>query len=676
MTFLREFMSAIDLSSSDEDSESVADTRVAHQRTPLWPAKRLRVSEQAAQPSLGSDCGGGHSPRHNAVNVTQVGHCGTGVESAIPPACVGIARANGSNNALPATASVEQVADAARHASDASAPLAARVAQASPIFLNRLLDGIGPGGSNQMEEVSLQDIFERHPLNGVSPVEVLLANFMVDLAWLIEECPSLRDVPRLTVMHGDGGQGCVDTAMLPRVRSGLETRVHAPPLPLDWGTHHSKLAILFYPDAIRVCVRTFNDIFCDFHHKSQAMYLQDFPCRSRPSQSPPAAVEGLCSDEFGKDFALQLQRYLDRCGGFDTACLSRYDFSTAAAALVASVPGYHRGRDLSDWGHMRLRELLSRHALQPATAIADAFDELEEEAIVCQFSSVGSLSKRWVDDFHLTLSTTRTPLSVPTPPACASKGRRPEKPRLSDAARRLPPLRLVMPTVSQVRDSFEGWVAGVSLFAKQAQLRGDFAPLWRRWGPADMRDTSRAAERARDAMPHVKSYVRYVMPRSGDDCGTPALLWIVVGSHNFSKAAWGELQKGGTQLCIRSYELGVALFPNRLDALEPDPEQQGYFLRHRQTLNKACTCPVFVPHASAPCHDRFATSACTWKGLRALRVVCPTQVPPAGPPDDGDCMWARDMEFPESAGLDRFGTHIGERQARFYGFKSAGRCAA
>lgn len=40
------------------------------------------------------------------------------------------------------------------------------------------------------------------------------------------------------------------------------------------------------------------------------------------------------------------------------------------------------------------------------------------------------------------------------------------------------------------------------------------------------------------------------------------LAYLILTSHNLSKAAWGVLEKGGQQLHIRSYELGVLLLPS------------------------------------------------------------------------------------------------------------------
>ncbi|RHY49259.1 hypothetical protein DYB34_010855 [Aphanomyces astaci] len=47
------------------------------------------------------------------------------------------------------------------------------------------------------------------------------------------------------------------------------------------------------------------------------------------------------------------------------------------------------------------------------------------------------------------------------------------------------------------------------------------------------------------------------------DPTTRSLDFVLLTSANFSKAAWGAVEKGGTQLKIRSYELGVLFLPNQ-----------------------------------------------------------------------------------------------------------------
>ncbi|XP_026634447.1 tyrosyl-DNA phosphodiesterase 1 [Microtus ochrogaster] len=96
------------------------------------------------------------------------------------------------------------------------------------------------------------------------------------------------------------------------------------------------------------------------------------------------------------------------------------------------------------------------------------------------------------------------------------------------------PLHLIYPSVENVRTSLEGYpVVYIS-------------PVTSKWSA----ETSGRS----NAMPHIKTYMR---PSSDFS----KLAWFLVTSANLSKAAWGALEKNGTQLMIRSYELGVLFLP-------------------------------------------------------------------------------------------------------------------
>jgi hypothetical protein len=47
--------------------------------------------------------------------------------------------------------------------------------------------------------------------------------------------------------------------------------------------------------------------------------------------------------------------------------------------------------------------------------------------------------------------------------------------------------------------------------------------------------------------------------------------WFLLTSSNLSKAAWGSLVKSGSQLMIRSYELGVLFLPHLVRAQFESP---------------------------------------------------------------------------------------------------------
>lgn len=53
--------------------------------------------------------------------------------------------------------------------------------------------------------------------------------------------------------------------------------LHKPPLPISFGTHHSKAMLLVYPQGIRVVVHTANLIHVDWNNKTQGLWMQDFP---------------------------------------------------------------------------------------------------------------------------------------------------------------------------------------------------------------------------------------------------------------------------------------------------------------------------------------------------------------------------------------------------------------
>jgi hypothetical protein len=77
-------------------------------------------------------------------------------------------------------------------------------------------------------------------------------------------------------------------------------------------------------------------------------------------------------------------------------------------------------------------------------------------------------------------------------------------------------------------------------------------------------------------MPHIKTFLRYAPAPYAPSTQQQhhRLAWMIVTSSNLSKAAWGALEKNGSQLFIRSYEIGVAFVPSSLLAYEWYCEQQ------------------------------------------------------------------------------------------------------
>ncbi len=92
------------------------------------------------------------------------------------------------------------------------------------------------------------------------------------------------------------------------------------------------------------------------------------------------------------------------------------------------------------------------------------------------------------------------------------------------------PIHLVYPTVSNVRQSLEGYPAGGSLpySIQTAQKQLWLHSYFHKWS-AEVSGRSHA-------MPHIKTYMR----PSHD---FQKIAWFLVTSANLSKAAWGALEK-------------------------------------------------------------------------------------------------------------------------------------
>jgi tyrosyl-DNA phosphodiesterase-1 len=180
---------------------------------------------------------------------------------------------------------------------------------------------------------------------------------------------------------------------------------------------------------------------------------------------------------FEDDLLDYLESYRAK-SGLSIKQLRDYDFSTAKAILIPSVPGTHTGAAIHKYGHMKIRQVLSREPIPSKFAQAP---------IVAQFSSMGSTTKKWLDELRMSMSKRATP-----PGANATSS--------VMAAAELPPLRAIWPTFEQVRNSLEGWSAGGSLCCDSKNMEKfphELLYLWDGQG-----------QRRHLAMPHIKSYVR------------------------------------------------------------------------------------------------------------------------------------------------------------------------
>uniref|UniRef100_UPI003AAEAB51 tyrosyl-DNA phosphodiesterase 1 n=1 Tax=Centroberyx gerrardi TaxID=166262 RepID=UPI003AAEAB51 len=345
-------------------------------------------------------------------------------------------------------------------------------------------------------------------------------NYCFDIAWMVQQYPpEFRDRPVL-IVHGDKREA--KARLVQQTQPFPNVRLCQAKLDIAFGTHHTKMMLLWYEEGFRVLILTSNLIRADWYQKTQGMWMSPlFP--RLPEGSPESAGESPTFfkrdllDYLGSYRAPELADWIQR--------IREHDLSETRVYLIGSTPGRYTGSDMERWGHLRLRKLLYDHA--------HPVPKEESWPVIGQFSSIGSMGldkTKWLaGEFQRTLTT------------LGKSSLRPD-----------PPVHLVYPSVEDVRTSLEGYPAGGSLpySIQTAQKQLWLHSYFHRW-KADSTGRSHA-------MPHIKTYMR----TSPD---FTQLAWFLITSANLSKAAWGALEKNNTQVMVRSYELGVLYLPSAFD---------------------------------------------------------------------------------------------------------------
>ncbi|XP_017656295.1 tyrosyl-DNA phosphodiesterase 1 isoform X2 [Nannospalax galili] len=375
-------------------------------------------------------------------------------------------------------------------------------------------------------------------------------NYCFDVDWLVKQYPpEFRKKPILLV-HGDKREA--KAHLHAQAKPYANISLCQAKLDIAFGTHHTKMMLLLYEEGLRVVIHTSNLIREDWHQKTQGIWLS--PLFPRIDQ------ENYKSGESKTHFKADLISYLMAYNApslqewIDT--IQEHDLSETNVYLIGSTPGRFQGSHKDNWGHFRLRKLLKEQA--------SSVPKAECWPVVGQFSSIGSLGP---DDSKWLCTEFKESL-------LGEDGRTPGK----SAA----PLHLIYPSVENVRTSLEGYPAGGSLpyGIQTAEKQNWLHSYFHKWSA----ETSGRS----NAMPHIKTYMRPSPDFS-------KLAWFLVTSANLSKAAWGALEKNGTQLMVRSYELGVLFLPSAFVSSHftcPIGRGFGTFLMSKHQIPMGtCGCP-------------------------------------------------------------------------------------
>ena len=150
--------------------------------------------------------------------------------------------------------------------------------------------------------------------------------------------------------------------------------------------------------------------------------------------------------------------------------LRRYDFSCAYAVLVPSVPGYHRAREMSEFGNYKIHKAVKNNARSDRLSSDQSSSEETEtpEPIIFQVSSLGTLENKWLIKL---LAAIDSNCDQNDPSTFLPAGK-------SIPQGKMPPLetrmKLVWPTMEEVRTCIEGYAGGGAIPGSTEKLDKDF----------------------------------------------------------------------------------------------------------------------------------------------------------------------------------------------------------
>jgi Tyrosyl-DNA phosphodiesterase/CUE domain len=362
--------------------------------------------------------------------------------------------------------------------------------------------------------IALGDVVE----SGVQ--RALVCTMMIDVQWLFDAAPELVKLGaanlEVSIDMTRGRDALIrDPMSMARIdeftllRPAALPQQHSESSSTAASLVHGKLMILFHRQFVRVLVSSGNFWPEDFGMRANVLWLQDCS-RRRPDASAA-----------GGDFYETLRDYVRRVNASEQtlAALARYDYSSVRASLVTTVPGEleQSGRY---YGAERLEQLRNELIVDSPSC-----------RVVMQATSLGATDRRWLLDklaHGFGLSSTS---------------------QSANAER----IDIVWPTQDFVRTSNIGAKAAHQLtwFRRYCYALGGSSSSSSRFAHMSslMRRYVGADDRV-DTAPHSKVYA------CTSDNGS-RMHWILVGSHNLSRSAWGGDREA------RHYELSVMLIARR-----------------------------------------------------------------------------------------------------------------
>ncbi|KAH7072368.1 tyrosyl-DNA phosphodiesterase 1 [Paraphoma chrysanthemicola] len=434
----------------------------------------------------------------------------------------------------------------------------------SPIQLTQIDD---MGVHQNINTVSLKDI-----LGDPMIKQCWNFNYLFDVDFVMKHFDEdVRDLVEVKIVHGFWKSEDPNRSKLFETAEQYPNIQLLPAyLPDAFGTHHSKMLVLFrHDDYAQVIIHTANMIQRDWSNMTQAVWSSPLlPLLSSTTLEPGVAVGQLeapvhpvgSGERFKIDMIQYLRAYGNRLVNLTTQ-LADYDFSAIKAAFIGSAPSRRKPANAlsskqTSFGWLGLQEILSSIPVN-----ATLGDTTSPPHIIIQISSIATLgaAPTWLTNFQSVLRRAACP-----PTAITNKSSAFFTNVTAEKTSR-PKFNIIFPTPEEIRTSLDGWASGASIHMKlqsiQQQKQLEYLlPLFCHWKspspPAASKPQTRHGEALRGpAAPHIKTYIRF------SDETHRNIDWAMVTSANLSKQAWGDVVNKKDEIWIQSYEAGVVVWP-------------------------------------------------------------------------------------------------------------------
>lgn len=387
-----------------------------------------------------------------------------------------------------------------------------------------------------------------HELVGTADLlETFQFNFSIDLEYFLTYLHPDFSKNKRNITFISGNSHLAGHPLRKEIENKFNISELIAPLPNRFASHHSKMMINFYlGDQVEVVIMTCNLTQLDFGGLTQAVWRS-----GKLHMGETTAIRG---KRFKRDLTSYLKKYgmpkIDKL----IERLGKFNFNPVEVELVVSAPGIYSfdkiGAKDETYGYGKLRQVLHRNdllvknskkmhnVLAQVTSIAYPYASKKgETASVFTHLLCPSMFTSWKKQL--------APGSVPSQEHQKEFNYEPH---------------IIFPTAKEVAASNFGYLSGSAVhfnfsgtLTHQNQYTQNVKPYLRKWGSSS-KSTGRES-----VTPHVKYYAC----DNGDNWRT--LKWVLVGSHNLSKQAWGypQTRTHGQTFEVSSYELSVLVIGNK-----------------------------------------------------------------------------------------------------------------